>query len=95
MVVDLASVVRPDLTVLDARLCFVNGGPWSGQVREACLILASGDRVAIDVEGIKVIQGFRGASLLRDPWSYAQIRRTVELGLGSTSPLDYMVVGDV
>jgi hypothetical protein len=40
------------------------------EVRELNLILASDDRVAIDVESIKVIAGFECSKLAADPWIY-------------------------
>jgi len=43
------------------------------------------------VEGIKVIQEYPANSFEKDPWEYAQIKRAVELGLGSTSEKDYMI----
>jgi uncharacterized protein (DUF362 family) len=91
-IVDLNLVVHPNLIIMDGRKCFITGGPFSGKVREPNVILASGDRTAMDVEGIKIIESFEGASLTVDPWSYAQIRRAVELGLGVKSEQDYKVV---
>lgn len=52
----------------------------------------SGDRVAVDVEGIKIIQGFPGNALKKDAWEYAQIRAAVALGLGAASEAEYRVV---
>jgi uncharacterized protein (DUF362 family) len=56
------------------------------------VVLASGDRVTIDVEAIKIIESFEGTKLKEDPWSYTQIRRAVELGLGARSGNDYEVI---
>jgi hypothetical protein len=50
--------------------------------------------VAIDVESIKVIASYKGSKLKDDPWSYTQIRRATELGLGVRSENEYMVVQD-
>jgi uncharacterized protein (DUF362 family) len=67
---------------MDARKCFINRGPSEGDVEEPNLIMASTDRVAIDVEGIKIIQGYQGNSLVGiDPWELPQIKRAIELGL--------------
>jgi len=52
------------------------------EVRNPNVILASGDRIAMDVECIKVISGFEGAKLKDDPWKYTQIQHGVKLGLG-------------
>ncbi len=83
-IAELNKVINPDLIIMDARKCFIKGGPSRGEVREPNLILASRDRVAIDVEGIKIIQSFKGSDLDGiDPWQLSQIKRAVELGLGT------------
>jgi len=91
-VADLNLVVHPCLIVMDGRVCFISGGPACGERRNPNLVLASGDRVALDVEAIKTIQGFAGSSLVDDPWNYTQIQRAVELGLGAKRETDYEVV---
>lgn len=90
--VDLNLVVAPDLVIVDARRCFITGGPSRGAVREPNLVLASGDRVAIDREGAKIIQSYPGHSLDTDPSELAMIRRAVELGLGATTEAAYQVI---
>lgn len=90
--VDLNLVVHPNLIITDGRKCFITGGPFSGEVRNPNTILASGDRIAMDVECIKVIGGFEGSKLKDDPWKYAQIRHAVMLGLGVKEESDYKVV---
>lgn len=90
--VDLNLVVHPSLIIMDGRKCFITGGPFSGEVREPNVILASGDRIAMDVESIKVIGSFEGAKLKDDPWSYTQIRHAVKLGLGVKSSQEYKVM---
>ena len=91
-IVDLNLVLHPNLIIMDGRRCFITGGPFHGDVREPNVILASGDRIAIDVEGIKIIRSFEGAKLHDDPWSYTQIRRAVELSLGVKNEQEYEVI---
>jgi uncharacterized protein (DUF362 family) len=91
-IVDLNLVVHPNLIIMDGRKCFITGGPFHGEVREPNLVLASGDRVAIDVEGIKIIESFHGSKLNEDPWNYRQIQRAAELGLGVKSEQEYEVI---
>lgn len=93
-IAELNLAVHPDLIIMDGRKCFVTGGPDVGRVEEPNIILASGDRIAIDVEAIKVIKSFEGSSLQSDPWSYTQIRRAVELGIGVNSEHDYRVLSN-
>lgn len=90
--IDLNLVIHPNLIVMDGRKCFITGGPFSGDVREPKVILASGDRIAIDVEAIKTIQSFEGSKLKNDPWSYTQIRQATGLGLGARIPNGYRVI---
>jgi uncharacterized protein (DUF362 family) len=92
--VDLNLAIAPDLILMDGRRCFISGGPMQGEVREPNLILASGDRIAIDVEGIKVIRGFSGHSLPAGPWELPMIRQAVELGLGARDEMAYRVVSE-
>ena len=91
-IADLNLVVHPNLIIIDGRKCFVSGGPAKGELRKPGVVLASGDRIAMDVEALKIIESFEGASLKDDPWSYAQIYRAVELGLGVKNEQDYRVV---
>jgi len=94
-IADLNLIVHPDLIIMDGRTCFINGGPACGERRSPNVILASGDRVAIDVEAIKTIQSFEGNSLPNNPWNYAQIRRAAQLGIGVKSEAEYTVVKDM
>jgi uncharacterized protein (DUF362 family) len=92
-IVDLASFFSPDLVVMDARKCFVTRGPESGQVESPGLILASKDMVAIDVEGIRIIQSYNAKNKLKmDVWEVPQIRHAVELGLGASCDEDIYVL---
>jgi uncharacterized protein (DUF362 family) len=90
--VDLNLVVHPNLIIMDGRKCFITGGPFSGMVQNPNVILASGDRVAMDVESIKVIGSFEGSKLKDRTWTYTQIRRATALGLGVKSEDEYEVV---
>ncbi len=91
-IAELNKVIYPDLIIADARRCFITKGPSEGQVAEPNLILASQDRIAIDIEGIKIIQGYRGSDLRKiDPWKLPQIKRAVELGIGVRNEKDYQV----
>jgi len=81
-IAELNKIINPDLIIMDARKIFINKGPSKGDLREPNLILASTDRVAIDVEGIKIIQSYKGNSLKNiDPWELPQIKKAVKLGI--------------
>lgn len=92
-IADLASYFNPDLIVMDARTCFVTGGPASGTCSTPGTILASGDMVSIDVEGVRIIQCCNADNKLNmDVWMIPQIRRAVEIGFGATSDSDIEVI---
>lgn len=92
-IAEINLAVRPDLVLIDARKCFVSGGPALGWVRRPGLILASTDRVAADVEGLKILSSYFGFNrLLDDPWRHPQIRHSVSLGIGAADEAAYEVV---
>jgi uncharacterized protein (DUF362 family) len=90
---ELQLMLKPDLIIMDARKVFITGGPAKGEMREPNLILASGNQVAIDVEGVKVLQSFAGNKLEgKNVWDLTQIKHSLELGLGPRSEGEYEVV---
>jgi uncharacterized protein (DUF362 family) len=85
-IAELNTYIQPDLIIMDARKCFINGGPCSGDVREPNLIMCSTDRVAIDLEGVRLIQSYPGNSLSEvDPLEMPQIKLSMLLGIGEDS----------
>lgn len=93
-IAEIASAVRPDLVVVDGRAVYVRGGPCYGLVRFPGVILAGTDRVALDVEGIRVLQRYPECALRQNPWRYRQIIAAVQLGLGARCDAEYQVVDD-
>lgn len=92
-IAELNKLIKPALIIMDARKCFITKGPAEGEVREPNFILASEDRIAIDVEGIKIIQSFKGNSLKNlDPWQLPQIKLAAEFGLGVKNAEDYQLI---
>jgi uncharacterized protein (DUF362 family) len=78
---------------MDGRKSFVTGGPDNGEVVEPNVILASGDRIALDVEGVKILQSYPRENLIQAPvWEMPVIQRAIELGLGVKSEADYQVI---
>jgi uncharacterized protein (DUF362 family) len=62
---DLATVIKPQLTILDATRALVSGGPGGpGDVQKPNLIIAGVDPVAVDSFGVSVApwygQNFKG-----------------------------------
>jgi uncharacterized protein (DUF362 family) len=91
--IELSLPVGPDLIIMDGRKSFVTGGPDNGEIVEPNVILASGDRIALDVEGVKILQSYPRDNLIQTPvWKMPVIRRAIELGLGAKSEADYQVI---
>jgi len=62
-IADLATVIRPQLTVLDATRALASGGPgWPGDVKKPNLIIAGVDPLAVDAYGVGVVPWY-GKSL--------------------------------
>jgi uncharacterized protein (DUF362 family) len=64
-IADLATVIRPQLTILDATRALASGGPGGpGEVKKPNLIIAGVDPVAVDSYGVSVVpwygQNFKG-----------------------------------
>jgi uncharacterized protein (DUF362 family) len=64
-IADLATVIKPQLTVLDATRALASGGPGGpGDVQKPNLIIAGIDPVAVDAYGVSVVpwygQNFKG-----------------------------------
>lgn len=91
--IELSLPVGPDLIIMDGRKSFVTGGPDNGEVVEPGVILASGDRIALDVEGVKILQSYPRENLIQAPvWEMPIIQRAIELGLGVKSESEYQVI---
>lgn len=74
---------QPNLIIMDGRKSFISGGPATGQLAEPRVILASGDLVAIDVEAMSILLGYRARNKLpADPWQAPEIVTALGHGLG-------------
>lgn len=89
-IAELNLAVHPHLTIADATTMMIAGGPTSGTPAEADIILASGDRVALDVVALALIRSYGAWSKVQGKpvWEERQIKRARELGLGVTGPAD-------
>ena len=64
-IADLATVIKPQLTILDATRALASGGPGGpGEVKKPNLIIAGSDPVAVDSYGVSIVpwygQNFKG-----------------------------------
>jgi uncharacterized protein (DUF362 family) len=96
MIAEINTAFKPSLVVLDGVEAFVDGGPGRGTCKEAGIILAGSDRIAIDAVGVAILRMLgttpevsRGRIFEQD-----QIARAVKLGLGVTSPDQIQLVSD-
>lgn len=75
---------QPDLIIMDGRKAFVSGGPDKGKLGEPGIIMASGDMIATDVEGLKILLSYGEKNRLDpNPWESAQIVTALRHKLGS------------
>ncbi|MBW2967415.1 DUF362 domain-containing protein [Candidatus Woesearchaeota archaeon] len=82
-IAELNMLVNPDLIIMDGRLAFTTGGPDKGTLEKPGVILASTDRVAIDIEAIKILQSYNAKNdLVGKPEELPMIKRAIELGIG-------------
>ena len=97
MIAELNTAYRPSLIVLDGIAAFTDGGPSTGQLKAANVMIAGDDRVAVDAVGLAVLKslGANQAIMSRKIFEQEQIARAVELGLGvaSADAID-LVTGD-
>lgn len=92
-VAEINLAYQPDLIILDGRKAFVSRGPDRGEVVEPNILMAGTDRVAIDVEGLKILKSYPAENKLAgDIWQLSQIKRAVELKLGVKSDQEYSVI---
>lgn len=94
MIAELNTGYRPQLVVLDGVTAFTDGGPSTGQLRQANVMIAGDDRVAVDAVGLAVLKelGSNEAIMSRGIFEQEQMQRAVELGLGASGPSGIEIV---
>jgi len=91
--VELTIPIKPDLIIMDGRISFVSGGPAIGLAVHPGIILASGDQVALDVQGVRLIQNYAAVNHLGgDAWTLPQIKTAVKHGLGIQHDSELLLV---
>jgi len=82
-VAEISLAWQPDLIIVDGRKSFVSGGPNKGELVEPGVIMASGDLVAIDIEGLKILGSYKANNRLPpNPSDSPQIAVALRHGLG-------------
>ena len=93
-IADVNLAIHPDLILIDARKAMVTGGPAKGKIVCPNLILATGDIVAADIEGLKILLSYNEKNHLKfkNPYSYEQIKQAAKKGLGVKSEKEIKVI---
>ena len=88
MIAELNTGYKPSLIVLDGVTAFTDGGPSHGVSKQANVMIAGSDRVAVDAVGLAVLKelGANEAIMSRPIFQQDQIASAVELGLGAAGP---------
>ena len=96
MIAEINQVYTPSLIVLDGIEAFVDGGPTRGSKKQADVILAGTDRIAIDAIGLAILKelGSNRAIMDKKVFEQEQIARAAELGLGITDPEKIDLIAD-
>lgn len=84
--VDIYSVSKPQLTVIDGYLCQEGQGPSAGDVVKMDLVLAGYDGVGLDRVVCEIIE--------LDPQKVKTLEKAREKGIGSTDLNDFEIVGE-
>lgn len=91
--VEMAIPIKPDLIIMDGRASFVSGGPAIGLAVHPGVFMASGDQVALDVQGVRLLQNYAAVNhLVGDAWDLPQIRTAVKHGLGIKNEGELLLV---
>ncbi len=96
MIAEINTAYSPSLIVMDGITVFTDKGPSSGPKKDAGVIIAGTDRIAVDAVGIAVLKdlGSNHDIMERKIFDQEQISRAVELGLGVSGPEEIEIKSD-
>jgi uncharacterized protein (DUF362 family) len=94
MIAEINTALPCDLVILDAVEGFATMGPEQGKLITPHVLLASRDRVSIDVVGVALLRHFGATPEVQKGaiFEQEQIKRAVELGIGAKSVSDIKIV---
>lgn len=94
MIAEINQVYEPSLILMDGIKVFTDGGPMSGELKRADIVLAGTDRIAMDAVGLAVLKllGSNDAVMHTKIFAQEQIARAVELKLGVERPEDIVLI---
>jgi uncharacterized protein (DUF362 family) len=96
MIAEINAAYKPELVLLDGVEAFVTGGPESGKLVNANVILAGTDRIAIDAVGVAILRHFGTTPEVAHGaiFDQEQIARAVQLNIGVRSPQQIELITD-
>jgi uncharacterized protein (DUF362 family) len=88
MIAEINLGYQPQLILMDGVEVFTDGGPMTGELKTANVVLAGKDRVAMDAVGLAVLKdlGSNDTIMGKKIFEQEQMKRAVEIGLGITGP---------
>jgi uncharacterized protein (DUF362 family) len=94
MIAEIHHAFTPQLIVMDGIDIFVDGGPMTGKLVNAGVVIAGTDRIAVDAVGLAVLKnhGANDAIMSKKIFEQEQVARAVEIGLGVKSPEQIEIV---
>ncbi|MFA5074037.1 MAG: DUF362 domain-containing protein [Nitrospirota bacterium] len=96
MIAEINLAYEPALILLDGLDAFVDKGPSHGPIKQADVILAGTDRIAIDAVGVAILKelGSNKDIMSKKIFAQDQIAWASKLGLGISRPEDIEIVTD-
>jgi uncharacterized protein (DUF362 family) len=94
MIAEIHHRFKPQLIVMDGLDIFVDGGPMTGKLAQADVMVAGTDLIAVEAVGLAVLKhhGSNDAIMSRKIFEQEQVARAVEMGLGVKSPGQIKIV---
>ncbi len=94
MIAEINTAFTPQIIVMDGVDIFVDGGPMTGKLVKAGVVVAGTDRIAVDAVGLAVLKnhGANDAIMSKKIFEQEQIARAVEVGLGIKTPAQIEIV---
>jgi len=90
-IADLNTVIKPDLTVVDATYAMTKSGPTGGVMVEMNTIMAAGDPVAIDTIAAQKLYELEGAPV-SGVVGIKHISAAASLGVGTNDPSKIKII---
>lgn len=96
-VAELALAVQPDLTIIDGRKAFICGGPATGVVEKAGVVLWGENPLAVDVEAYRRLYALKREfdcleGFSEDPFEMRQLQYARQIGVGNKDWQGYRIV---